>query len=456
MALEVTYDHSTNLQKLTVNGSVYWLKDADLRALVESFGSVVYKDVITTFDSSSTEVATSAATAAYIADQIADLEGAMHFRGVIERQEGETDAQAIARVVTDPEAGDVVIMKDNGKEYIYGDSWEEVGDQNIYLTIAAASATYTPLTREIAGLSLASDITDSALKTALGLKALAYKSEASGTVTVPVSADDISAGAAGTYTVNASSTVAVPLTYNAMDVTPAGSVTVSASVAAAATYDKVSGITVTAVAADSEHAANYTPAGTVSLPAINAGVTLESTSAATVTDSGTGYSLTDGSVSQAADATAKFIKKGVSFTVDASEEALALAYVTDTSDAAFFADAVTAAGAVTYTAPTLSGALPTFGTVAVAQPTGASASATYAGDASFNGTGTVIGAAASFNTANATVTQPTYTAAFVGTSASVTPTAATTDTAIKAASVTVDSSTVSITLNTEDKTVTVS
>ena len=60
----------------------------------------------------------------------------MHFRGVITRQTGETDAQAIARVITNPEAGDVVVMSDNAKEYIYESStigWKEVGDETEFV-----------------------------------------------------------------------------------------------------------------------------------------------------------------------------------------------------------------------------------------------------------------------------------------------------------------------------------
>ena len=34
MALTPTYEHSDTFKKLTVNGSTYWLKDADLRALL--------------------------------------------------------------------------------------------------------------------------------------------------------------------------------------------------------------------------------------------------------------------------------------------------------------------------------------------------------------------------------------------------------------------------------------
>lgn len=459
MALTPTYEHDATFKKLTVNGSVYWVKDADLRTLVESFGQAVYKDVATEVTAEGLNLTTSKAVYDYVTDAISDLEGVMHFRGVLTgRQEGETDAQMLARLVADPEAGDVVIIQDNGKEYIYGSSaWEEVGDQNIYLTIASAAATYVPLTRTIAGIDLQDNISVEELSasTALNLKALSHKDTASGTVEVVDTADDLTVGKAGEYEVVAGTTVAVPLTFNAMDVTPAGSVSLTAGTAAAATYQKTSGVTVSAGAVGDGQTANYTPAGNVSLPTISAGVTLQSTNVATVTDAGTAYTLTDGAVSQAADTTAKVVKKAVDFTVNAADEELVLSYVANT-DTTFYADAVTASGAVTYTAPALSGSLPTFGTQAVALTTGASATATYDGDATFSGTGVVLGATPAYETANAVVTQPTFTAEFSGTSASVTPTAATTSNALASGSVTVASETKSITLNKKNSTVTVS
>ena len=173
--------------------------------------------------------------------------------------------------------------------------------------------------------------------------------------------------------------------------------------------------------------ANYTPAGKVALPALTASVELNTTDVATVTDAGTAYSMTDGKVEKAADATASFVQKGVKFSVNAEDESLSLDYTTAASDAAFYAAAVTAAGAVTYTAPKLSGALPTFGTSSVAVATGATAKAEYNGEATFTGTGAVLGTTIATETTAATVTQPVFTAAFTGTKKSVTPTVATTE-----------------------------
>lgn len=462
MALTPTYEHGTTMKKVNVNGSIYWLKDADLRELVESFGSVVYKDVVTTLTPTGANIATEKATADYIAEQIKGLEGAMHFRGVVERTGTQTDLEAIAafyaaKSIT-PDAGDVVIMKDNGKEYIYdGTAWEEIGDQNIYLTIAEAAATYTPLTRTIAGIDLQDDITVAELEasTALDLKALAHKASASGTVEVADDIDDIAVAKIDTYTV-AGESVAVPATYNALDVTPAGTVDVTQTTQAAATYQKVKDITVSAVAPSADATANYTPAGTITLPTYTASVTLSGTDVATVTDAGTAYTLSDGSVVKADDTKAKFVKKGVSFGINADDaEQLDLAYVSNT-DETFYTDAVTAAGEITYTKQTISGALPTFGTQNVALTTGITATAVKDGDATFSGTGVVLGATNTFETADATVTQPVFSAGFTGTTKNVTPTVATTvDAQAPDGTITLVSETKAITLNKKTVTVTV-
>ena len=123
MALSPVYENTNTLKKLTVGGATYFLKDADLRKLVESFGSVVYKDVVTTFNEDGADIATEAATAAYIKEKIAGLQGAMHFVGVTGvRAEGDTDLQVIEKFYTAkgvlPAAGDVILVGDNAKEYI--------------------------------------------------------------------------------------------------------------------------------------------------------------------------------------------------------------------------------------------------------------------------------------------------------------------------------------------------
>lgn len=467
MALTPSYANANTLKKLTVGGATYFLKDADLRKLVESFGSVVYKDVVTTFNAEGADIATEKAIADYIKDQVAGLQGAMHFVGVTgERTEGDTDLQVIAKFYatkgTTPKAGDVILIKDNSKEYICavgGESatWEEVGDQVIYLTIAKAAATYTPMTRTVAGKALDHDITVEELSgaDALNLKALAHKDSASGQVDVIDTIDNITVGKAGAYDVTGQTTVDVAQTFSALDVTPTGKVTVTADKAASATYQKTTSATISAANATEDTPANYTPAGDVSLPNLTATVALTAESVDTVTDKGTAYTLTDGEVKKADDSASKFVKKGVSFTVDEDEEALTLSYVANT-DADFYGDAVTTVGAVSYTAPKLSGSLPTFGTKEVAAKTGATATAAYDGKASFTGTGVVMSAALGYTADAAAVTQPTFTAEFAGDTKSVTPTAATTAAVAQAGGkITVAEQDTAITHTTKKATVTV-
>lgn len=77
--------------------------------------------------------------------------------------------------------GDVFIINsgaDAGKEYVWtGSAWELLGQNSIDLS------NYVPTSRQVAGISLTSNISASAISTALGLKALAFKASASTSVT---------------------------------------------------------------------------------------------------------------------------------------------------------------------------------------------------------------------------------------------------------------------------------
>ena len=121
----------------------------------------------------------------------------------------------------------------------------------------------------------------------------------------------------------------------------------------------------------------YTPAGNITLPNFSSKVTPSTDSVATVTDAGEAYTMTDGEVSQAADTKSGFATEGITATYAEATETLVFA-------AAGTAQAVTAAGAITYTKPVLSGSLPTFGTKTVL--TGATVATTANGDATFAGT----------------------------------------------------------------------
>ena len=414
-----SYTHTPVLSKVKLGSTVYYLKDADVRAILDTFGNSVTYSVADAIADNSTGLVTSDQVYDFVNRQI----GAV---GDILNLLSETDHTA----VTTPHAGDFVVEED-GSEWLYdGTAWRIVGSENAYVL----------KTTTIAGVDLQDNVTAAELKTALGLKALAYKDNGSISISTIDSINSFSSGKAGAYNVS-STAVSVPATYDALDVTPAGSVTITAGTAATASYDKTTSVTVSTAAPAGDSSGNYTPSGSVSVT--NVTVTPDTGDVATVTNAGTAYQLTAGSVSQAADSTSTFAIEGMVATVGTGEEAETLILTAAGTD-----DAVTAAGAVTYTAPTLSGSLPTFGTENVV--TGIlSASAT----ASFTGDDVLISATPSSTATAATMTQPTFTGSFSGTSKTVTPTVATT---VQAAgtdgSVTVASETITPTFTSSEKT----
>ena len=223
------------------------------------------------------------------------------------------------------------------------------------------------------------------------------------------------------------------MAYTSTEISSTGKVTATGSVTGTA----ISGGSIAVTLKDAEAATAatvtataYKPAGSVtSTIALNAdnGVAIGGTVSkptATVTPAtitvqemktkGTAYSITKGSVEKATDSKSTFATEG--FTVSANEDTETLTFAK-----AGTSQAVTAVGAVTYTAPTLSGALPTFGastavmtgaTVDVSQPTFTGNK--YAINSSFDGT----------EVANMKVTGVTYVKQAVK-SATFTPVAAT-------------------------------
>ena len=151
-------------------------------------------------------------------------------------------------------------------------------------------------------------------------------------------------------------------------------------------------------------------------------------------------------MSQGADTTSAFATEGVVASIGTGEDAETLILT-----AASTSNAVTASGTVTYTDPSLTGSLPTFGSQSVVSGiTSASA------EASFSGSGVVLSASPAYTATAASMTQPTFSAEFTGTSKSVTPAVATT---VQAAgtdgSVTVASETITPDFNSTEKTVSV-
>ena len=181
------------LSKIKVNDAIYDLKDAAARAdlatmlggqAAKALGTAAWLDSVGTVAEGGTNLPTAGAVHAAIQTAVAGIAGAMHFVGVIT---GDTFEQALADYKAAhtgyvEASGDIVIY--GVKEFVYdGTTWHELGDESIYLTIATAAETYVAKTRTIAGIDLQDDITAEEIKTALGLKALAYKDNASVTLT---------------------------------------------------------------------------------------------------------------------------------------------------------------------------------------------------------------------------------------------------------------------------------
>ena len=427
-----TYANNDNvLSKVKFGNTTYYLKDAAVRSILDTFGDSVTYDVANSIADGGTGLVTSDQVYDFVNRQIGAVGDILNLLSEDDHED-----------VSEPHAGDFVVESD-GSEWLYdGTAWREVGSESAYVL-----KTFT-----IAGVDMADNITKAELQQALELGALAYKDSGSVKVTTIDSFSSFTTGAAGTYSVT-STAVSVPATYDSLDVTPAGSVSITQGTNAAATYDKTTSVAISSSApVEGTSVANYTPAGSVTISSVT--VTPSTGNVATVTDAGTAYQLQAGSCTKAADTTGTFATEGFVVSVGTdntgsggNDESETLIFTASST-----ASAVTTSGGITYTDPVLSGSLPTFGTESVV--TGiTSASA----QGSFSGTGVVLSAAPSYTTTDATVTQPTFTGSFTGTSKSVTPSVATTTSAVGAAdaAITVSSETITPSATSTEKTVSV-
>lgn len=189
------------ISKVTIGDEIYYLKDAEARKLLATLGTAAQKDVAAGVSADDQGLVTGAQVQA----AIAGLSGAMHFRGVV---------AALPESTSGYEDGDVILI--GTKEYVCSaGKWVELGDEGIY---ALKSVT-------IGTQDLSKNISLDVLKTDLGLKALAYKDSATGTV-----AGQTISGVKATG--NSAGSIDVALTHTATaatlaheDYTPAGDVT---------------------------------------------------------------------------------------------------------------------------------------------------------------------------------------------------------------------------------------
>ena len=379
------------LSVFNVGGVDYNLKDAAATAklntllgeqTVQELGAAAWKAVAADISDTDEGLPTAKKVKEYVDAQV----GTIHNFDVVIDATGTASGPSVAAsadtmykiyLVPDgnAEAGSYIeyITIRSGETY----KWEAIGSTKTSLD------GYVEKSQKIAGLTLNKDITVAELQGALGLKAFAYAATGSATVGVQTVK-----GVKATGTSTGSITGAMD--YTATEISSTGKVTATGSVTGSA----ISGGSIAVTLKDAEAATAatvtaeaYKPAGSVTSNFVadaDNGVAIAGTVSkptATVTPAtatvqemktpGTDYSITKGSVVKAADTKSAFATEGVTASVDEASETL-------TFTAAGTSQAVTASGAVDYTAPVLSGALPTFGasaavmtgaTVDVSQPT---------------------------------------------------------------------------------------
>ena len=406
------YSNAPVMAKVKIGNEIYWLKDADVRALLDTYGNAVKYDVDTTFAVDSENLATSKAIAAYLEGAIAGLTGAMHFVGVKDALPAEAAAGDIVIVEEKNDEGAVT----NTTEYVYdGNQWIVIGDEGIYATKAGVEKDYVKKTVTIADIDLADSITAAELKAALELKALAYKDSASATLT-----DYATSIKGAEYTPEGSVEVKLNHTSTSMSsagtFTPAG--TVSGNVTAAGTVS---------IARDD---ANGTAvSGTVSAPSVT--VTPETAKVQHIDSVGTlpTYTAAQYTAPSVAESKAQFASEGLVAAMDTTDTEMLV------FTAAGKADALTATGfnAGSYTAAEFNaGALPTLGaeqTVVTGIASAVASAPTFTGDkfgATFAGSQVAISADFAGTEGNVSVSgnydkAGIESAAFTGTKDTITP-----------------------------------
>lgn len=260
-----TYTNAPVLSKVKIGGTYYYLKDADVRAILDAINANVYEKLkldlgvikdgnkqnglavvsdIKAYVDEMKEIAFDVVKvdAAVVASATAEKYNLYRNSIVLVENQGAAAGSCI----------EYVIIKDGEASY----KWEQIGTTKVDLT------DYVEKTLTIAGIDLQDNITAAELQNALGLKKLAYKDSAKGTISTADSAT-LNYTPAGEVNVTLKQTEKAVASTGKF--TPAGSITGSA----------ISGgsIEVTlkdaAVASDvSLTKGDYTPAGTISKPAI--------------------------------------------------------------------------------------------------------------------------------------------------------------------------------------------
>lgn len=300
------------LSKINIGGTIYDIKDAQARAAIEkltggvnSLGSASEKDFANEVVAGDA-LPTNDAVIKYVGEQIADINS---FEYEVVEELPVASAKTMFKIYlladaegANPDAYEEWITIKTGDAY----SFEKIGDTNIGLN------GYVPTTRTVAGLALSDDISADALKAALGLGALAYKNNITGSVECVTAVGDID------YTPAGEVSVALKHTDVAMassgKFTPAGNVSgttkAAGEIAVGLGYD-ASPATLTK--------SDYTPAGKVT-------VALSGNTFNTIDSVGSQASFTEGAFTPASltHAESAFAVEGIVASVNDEEETLTL------------------------------------------------------------------------------------------------------------------------------------
>lgn len=244
-----TYSKLPVISSVKVGGQQYWLKDADVRAILNAIDDSYFTAFGTAVDTADAALTTKK----YVDDAIGAV---AHLKLEVVQTLPTTDIKT-----------DVIYLVPKGegktgyREWVrVNDAWEEIGDTDIDLT------DYLDKTATVAGVAFGDDkaitVAELEAESALNLKALAHKDAAAGTVTLTdyvTGAEAVSVTAEGTVTVG-STVTATAATFSG-SYTPEGSITGSAISGGSISVTLDAG---TATEADLD-TADYTPAGDVTI-----------------------------------------------------------------------------------------------------------------------------------------------------------------------------------------------
>lgn len=286
-----TYTNAPVLSKVKIGEQYYYLKDADVRAILEAINANVYEKL--KLDLGAIKDGNKQNGLAVVSDIKAYVDEMKEIAFDVVKVDAEVVASATAEkynlyrnsivLVENQEAAagsciEYVIIKDGEASY----KWEQIGTTKVSLS------DYVLKTLTIAGIDLQDNITKEELQTALGLKALAYKDSAKGTIST---ADSV------TVNYTPAGEVSVTLKQTAKEVASTGTFTPEGSITGSA----ISGGSIAVTLKDAEEASavsltkgDYTPAGTISKPAITLTKGTAKAVVTGVTSAGTAPSLETG------------------------------------------------------------------------------------------------------------------------------------------------------------------